>query len=81
LLILALSAGHLKTSSKKALKQEIKCELVSYLTTQFTLSLRQACRTLSLTRTVYLYQPDTRRDEPVTHALTELVESYPRYGF
>ena len=45
------------------------------------MSLRQACRTLSLSRTVYFYQPDTRRDEPVIHALTELAERYPRYGF
>jgi putative transposase len=81
LLISALSAGHLKTSSKKALKPAIKRELVSYLTAQFAMSLRQACRTLSLSRTVYFYQPDTRRDEPVIHALTELAERYPRYGF
>ncbi|MFH7829481.1 IS3 family transposase, partial [Kluyvera chengduensis] len=27
------------------------------------------------------YQPDTRRDEPVICALTELAERYPRYGF
>ncbi|KZQ49285.1 transposase [Klebsiella aerogenes] len=45
------------------------------------MSLRQACRTLSLSRTVYFYQSDTRRDEPVIHALTELAEHYPRYGF
>ena len=45
------------------------------------MSLRQACRTLSLSRTVYFYRPDTRRDEPVIHALTELAERYPRYGF
>ncbi|MEN4036018.1 hypothetical protein P9A04_00645 [Serratia marcescens] len=45
------------------------------------MSLRQACRTLSLSRTVYFYQPDTRRDEPVIHALTELAERYSRYGF
>ncbi|HBQ1221632.1 IS3 family transposase [Klebsiella pneumoniae] len=66
---------------KKALKPAIKRELVSYLTAQFAMSLRQACRTLSLSRTVYFYQPDTRRDEPVIHALTELAERYPRYGF
>lgn len=36
---------------------------------------------LSLSWSVYLYQPDTRRDEPVILALTELVERYPRYGF
>ncbi|SXF69436.1 IS3 family element, transposase orfB [Klebsiella pneumoniae] len=36
---------------------------------------------LSLNRTVYFYQPDARRDEPVIHALTELAERYPRYVF
>lgn len=45
------------------------------------MSLRQVCRTLSLNRTVYFYQPDTRRDELMIHALTELAERYPRYGF
>lgn len=34
-----------------------------------------------MSRTVYFYQPDTRRDEPVIHALTELATCYPRYGF
>jgi len=66
---------------KKALKPAIKRELVSYLTAQFAMSIRLACRTLSLSRTVYFYQPDTRRDEPVLLALTELAERYPRYGF
>ena len=45
------------------------------------MSIRQACRTLSLSRTVYVYQPNTRRDEPVIQLLTELAECYPRYGF
>lgn len=66
---------------KKALKPAIKREFVSYLSTQFAMSVRQACRTLSLSRTVFLYQPDTRRDEPVIQALTEAAERYPRYGF
>ena len=69
---------------KKALKPAIKRELVSYLTAQFAKSIRQASRTLSLSRTVYVYQPDTRRDEPVIQLLTELAElaeRYPRYGF
>ncbi|MFP1787786.1 IS3 family transposase [Lonsdalea quercina] len=66
---------------KKPLKPAIKRELVSYLTTQFTMSIRQACRTLSLSRTVFRYQPDTRRDEPVIQSLTEAAERYPRYGF
>ena len=55
--------------------------MVSYLTAQFAMSLRQACRTLSLSRTVFRYQPDTRRDEPVIMALTVAAERYPRYGF
>lgn len=45
------------------------------------MSIRQACRTVLLSRTVYFYQPDTRRGEPVILAFTELAERYPRYGF
>lgn len=63
---------------KKALKPAIKRELVNYLTTQFTMSIRLACRTLSL---VFRYQPNTRRDEAVIQRLTEVAERYPRYGF
>ncbi|MDH8612972.1 IS3 family transposase, partial [Klebsiella pneumoniae] len=59
----------------------IKRELVSYLTAQFAMSLRQACSILSLSRTVFRYQPDTQRDEPVIMALTVAAERYPRYGF
>ncbi|HCI6178785.1 TPA: IS3 family transposase [Klebsiella quasipneumoniae subsp. quasipneumoniae] len=40
---------------KKPLKPAIKRELVSYLTAQFAMSLRQACRILSLSRTVERY--------------------------
>ena len=66
---------------KKALKPAIKREFVSYLTMQFTMSIRQACGMLSLSRTVFRYQPDTRRDESVIEALTAVAERYPRYGF
>ncbi len=45
------------------------------------MSVQQARRTLSLSRTVYFYQPDTRRDEPVIQVLTELAERYLRYAF
>ena len=45
------------------------------------MSLRQACRILSLSRTVFRYQPDTQRDEPVIMALTVAAERYQRYGF
>ncbi len=36
---------------------------------QFTISIWQACETLSLSRTVYCYQPDMLRDEPDGHKL------------
>ncbi len=74
-------SGTQRRYRKKALKPAIKRELVSYLTAQFAISLRQACRTLSLSRTLYFYQPDTLRDEPVIQALTEVAERYPQYGF
>ena len=78
---LSLECRALKTSSKKALKPGIKRELVSYLTALFAMSIRQECKTVSLSRTVYRYKPDTRRDEPVIQRLTEVVKRYPRCGF
>lgn len=36
---------------------------------------------LSLSRAVYCYQPDTRRDEAVIGVLTGLAKRYPRNGF
>lgn len=45
------------------------------------MSLRQVCRTLSLSRTVFRYQPDTLSEEPVIMALAVAAERYPRYGF
>ena len=77
---LSLECRALKDVIEKALTPAIKRELVSYLISQFAMSLRQACRTLSLSRTVFRYQPDTRRDEPVMMALTVAAERYPRYG-
>lgn len=45
------------------------------------MSTRSACRAVGIGRTVYHYQPDIARDEPVIFALQELAEKYPRYGF
>lgn len=55
--------------------------MVTHLITTFGLSIRQACRSLNLSRTVYHYRPDTTRDEPVIVALQAVAERYPRYGF
>ncbi|HAU5601088.1 MULTISPECIES: IS3 family transposase [unclassified Citrobacter] len=66
---------------KKPLKPSCKRELVTHLITTFGLSIRQACRSLNLSRTVYHYRPDTTRDEPVIVALQAVAERYPQYGF
>ncbi|MDQ2230802.1 IS3 family transposase [Citrobacter portucalensis] len=62
---------------KKPLKPAFKRELVTHLITTFGLSIRQACRSLNLSRTVYHYRPDTTRDEPVIVALQAVAERYP----
>ncbi|ECA1898273.1 TPA: IS3 family transposase [Salmonella enterica subsp. enterica serovar Eastbourne] len=62
---------------KKPLKPASKRELVTHLITTFGLSIRQACRSLNLSRTVYHYRPDTTRDEPVIVALQAVAERYP----
>jgi len=54
---------------------------VDFITGKHRLSLRAACRAFRFSRTVYRYQPDTTRDEPVIKALLALVERFPRYGF
>jgi len=54
---------------------------VGYTQAKYGMSVRSACRTVQLSRTVYNYQPDTNRDEPVIEKLLELAERYPRYGF
>lgn len=66
---------------QKALKTAFKCELVTHLITTFGLRLRQAYRSLNLSRTVYHFRPDTTRDEPVIVTLQAVAERYPRYGF
>lgn len=55
--------------------------MVDFARQEYGLSLRSACRTLQLSRTVYHYRPDVTRDEPVIAALQELADRYPRYGF
>lgn len=54
---------------------------VAHLITTFGLSIRQACRSLNLSRTVYHYRQDTTRNEPVISALQAAAERYPRYSF
>ena len=55
--------------------------MVDYVTQAHGMSVRAACRAFGLSRTVYQYEPDTHRDQPVIDALQGLAERYPRYGF
>lgn len=66
---LRLECRTLKDVIEKSFKISTKPVLVGYLITRFTMNTRQARRTLSLSRTVYFYQPDTPPDEPVILAL------------
>lgn len=45
------------------------------------MSIRRACSVIELSRTVYRYQPDTERDQPVIEALLKLVDNHPARGF
>lgn len=52
---LSLKCRALKDVIEKSLKPAITRELLSYLTTQFAMSLHEAYRTLSLNRTTCFY--------------------------
>ena len=45
------------------------------------MSIRGACNTLQISRTVYRYQPDMEKDIPVIGALLAIVDKYPTRGF
>lgn len=70
--LLVLKTTHSKPLLKKALAPAIKREPVNCLTTQFPMSIRQACKILSLSRTVFRYQLDTQRDGAVIRRLIEV---------
>ncbi len=78
---LSLECRAPKDIFEKIFKPVMKRVPVNYLAAQFAMSIRQAFGTLSLSRTLYFYQPDTGRDEPEILTLTVLAERYPRCGF
>ena len=45
------------------------------------MSERSACEVVGISRSVYHYQPNERRDEAVIEAIQSVVERYPAYGF
>lgn len=54
---LSLECHALKDVIEKSIKKTIKRKRISYLRTQFTMSLLQQCRTLPLSRKVYFITP------------------------
>jgi putative transposase len=56
-------------------------ELAEYAMQTYGLSERQACKMLNLSRTVFRYQRKRPDDSEIKHALLELAESKPRWGF
>lgn len=55
--------------------------MVDFARSEHGVSERSACNAVNLSRTVYHYKPDAKRDEPVIEVLQELADRYPRYGF
>ena len=66
---------------KKAVKPAIRRGLVDYTKQTHYVSQRRACRVVGISDSVYKYQPDTKKDEPVIEALQKAVERYPANGF
>jgi len=55
--------------------------LIDYLRAEHHLSQRSACKVMEMSRSNYMYEPDTERDRPVIEALQQLAEDEPTYGF
>ena len=68
-------------SLKKALRPAEKRELVDYVRLAHGLSIRSTSGAIGISRSVYHYQLDSRKDEPVIEAIQATVERYPAYGF
>jgi putative transposase len=55
--------------------------LVQFMVEEHGVSQRQACKTLSVPRSTFQYQPKPKNDMPVIQALEELVSKHPAIGF
>lgn len=54
---------------------------MDYARHAFGVSIRRACRIVGISDSVYRYKPNKDKDEPLIHALQDMVERYPAYGF
>jgi putative transposase len=59
----------------------VRRELVNYATVQQDVGLRCACHLVGIHDSVYRYQPDPHRDDPIILVLQKMSERYPVYGF
>lgn len=66
---------------QKALTPDEIGMLVQFMVEEHGVSQRQACKTLSVPRNTFHYQPKPKNDMPVIQALEELVEKHPAIGF
>ena len=62
------------TSSKRSLRPARRRDLVAIMHREHGLSIRRSRTAVSLSRTVYAYQPRPRDDGPISVALTSLAE-------
>lgn len=63
------------------MKPAVRRTLVDHARQCHSVSLRRACRIVGISDSVYRYQPNKHRDNPVIAVLKEAVERYPAYGF
>ena len=63
------------------MKPAVRRELVDYVQSAHSTSLRRACRVIGISDSVYRYRPNTTRDDAVIEGLQQAVEKYPAYGF
>src|SRR5215210_1694507 len=78
---LSLEHRILRGARKKAVKPAVKRQLIVGLRQEHKLSERQACKIVSLRRSVYRYKPRPNRDQEVVKLLLELAQGRPEQGF
>lgn len=77
---LSLEVDALKDALKKLVTTQAKRDMASYLIERWSLSDREACRLVHLSRTVFDYQAVPSDDAEVREALRDLAREHPNYG-
>jgi len=66
---------------KKILKPVKKREMVNYLTGRYTVGLRQACRCVRMTRSMYYYRSRMDPQTALRHRMREIAHVRVRFGY